>query len=183
LATVILPDDEALNLIRAIFGQSVPGANLHSLLLAREDTNGLGLPAPVTEVIALAPAYDNALPVDGFVADAIRRCAHQPGKPAPLLAALVMENVMVPKDVDDAAKALAAQLSRQGRLQEHPAALEITMLYAATADGRRFSGCQWLTGPRATQMEGPTVWARGTRGPQDRWPHAHLIRAAVGLRW
>jgi hypothetical protein len=182
---IILDDDAALSTIQAVFGHSEPGAEIHSLVLVRKGLTALGVPELVTSMDAIAPAYDNALDAERFIDASIRSAAADPTQPQPLLAVFVMEAVSISEDVlaDEVQENNARLLLAAGRLRQHSQAVELSRLYAAAADGRRWTGQHWLTGPQAGEIEGPTQWDRGTRGPLDGWIFGRVVRAAVGLRW
>jgi hypothetical protein len=50
------------------------------------------------------------------------------------------------------------RFQREERLREHPAATEITVVYAACHDGRRWGGVRHLTGPKAGQKEAVNMY-------------------------
>lgn len=144
----------------------------------------LGTPQLVTELCAIAPTYDNANTNARFTRQAIISAVAKQQQ-QPVLAVLTMEvfDVCLPPGTDEVAKNQARVLHARGRLGEHQAATEVTMLYAAAADGRRWTGTHHLTGPRAGEQDGPTSQLRGTRSREDDGPMARMIRAAVGLSW
>jgi hypothetical protein len=96
-----------------------------------------------------------------------------------LFAAMSQEAWLVPKDDWDEQ---AGRLLAQGRLFEHPKMVEVTLVYGAAADGRRWSGQRWLTGPKAGEFEntfeltGPVAQLEG-RGMVC----AAVLRRLVGL--
>lgn len=73
------------------------------------------------------------------------------------------------------------RLHRGDRLSEHPGAFEMTKVYAACSDGRRWNIDHVVSGPRAGTMEGMTARV-GPYGPDERGRRPQLIRYAVGLR-
>jgi hypothetical protein len=182
---IIIDDDEALNTVGVFFGQSEPGATLSHLILVREGRSKADLPEPQSYIYAIDACHDNARENEEFIAKTLYVAAHEPDVGPPLLAVFTMELIHVPDvDLDEVAENRARVLHHNGRLDEHPQAVEATRLYAAAADGRRWTGMHWLTGPRSGDIEGPTFWDRGSRGPMDTdWPFARMIRRTVGLLW
>lgn len=73
---------------------------------------------------------------------------------------------------------------REGRLSEHPDAVEQTLVYAACRDGRRWRGMRYLTGPKAGEtfavdfFVGREVQAEGFNSST-----APLVRRLVGLNF
>lgn len=61
-----------------------------------------------------------------------------------MFAALAFEMWMV-APMDE----LARRLHREHRMNEHPDVMELTGVYGACRDGRRWRGRHWLTGPKA----------------------------------
>lgn len=183
---ITLDDDYVLKTVAVLFGTSEPGAKLHHLVLVREERTALGLPEPRLYVYAIAPTFADARESERFTARTVLAASHDPEFPEPpLLAALTMEMVTVPEEVqqDEAVANRARVLHAAGHLDDHPLAVEVTRLYAAAPDGRRWTGMHWLTGPQAGEVDGPTLRARGTRTEMDGWPFAKLIRHSVGLLW
>jgi hypothetical protein len=48
---------------------------------------------------------------------------------------------------------MAHQLQHEGWLSEHPHAAEVSVVYAAARDGRRWRSRRWLTGERAGTVD------------------------------
>lgn len=92
-----------------------------------------------------------------------------------LWAGLSKELVTV-QNMDDHARRLLAE----SRLEEHPRAVEVTVVYAACRDGRRWRGRRWLTGPQAGQSE-DAVMLIGPPDLQEQAGQPTLVRRLVGL--
>ncbi len=95
-----------------------------------------------------------------------------------LFAGLSQEVWLVPpEDWDEQAFRLRAQ----GRLGEHPKMVEVTMVYAAAADGRRWSGRRWLTGAQAGKVEAYVLEGEPTPLEGMGLVCAPVLRRLVGL--
>ncbi len=169
-----------------MFGKSEPGAVMHWLIVVREGRGPLGQPEPKTDVYAIAPVFDNASDSEKFIASTVYGAAHDPKAVGPVvLAVFTMELTHVTMDdgADEVSDNRARVLQASGHLEQHAKAVEVTRLYAAAADGRRWTGMHWLTGSRAGQIDGPTCHGPGSRADLDSWSFARMIRATVGLPW
>lgn len=182
----MIPDDVIEKYLSTLFGNSEPGAVIHSLLVVAADPadhTALGFPDPEKlqgTFYAIAP--DETVDADQFVSQAITAAAVQAQKDATVIhfAGLAMEAYTVADDGCEVTENLARRLTADRKLSEHPAAVEVTMLYAACRDGRRWGGEHYLTGPKAGTKSGPQVWV-GPLAPQERGSRKRLIRAVVGL--
>lgn len=77
---------------------------------------------------------------------------------------------------------LAEQLHREHRLSEHPDADEVTAVYGACRDGRRWYGQRWLTGPKAGPPENLEIHVGPIRrGEAPGMRNASLLLRMVGL--
>lgn len=178
-----LPDDLVTRYLGQLFGHSTPGDGLHHLLTAMADpteANAFGLPDPdklAVFIYAIAPD-GSAAEVESLIAKTVAMSvieADQQGKVIHF-AGLAVECHQVPAGV--ARKDVARRLQDDGKLQEHPDAFEVTRLYAACRDGRRWTGQHFLTGPKADTIVGPTLRVGGL-ADDERGPHSRLVRAAV----
>jgi hypothetical protein len=184
LALVLIVDDaEVLRIISTVFGCSEPGAQVHQLVLVRETRHPvLGTPQPVIGLHGILPTFDNAIANEQFVVTAIANALDE--NPNPVLAVFTMEMFGIAGPVlDEVAENRARVLHAEGHLGRHEDAIEFTWLYAAHADGRRWTGEHHLTGAEAGTVEGPTCLPRGERAQSDGRPVARQIRAGVGLLW
>ena len=178
-----IPEETITRVINQML-TSTPGDALHQICLVaapRTAIGPLGLADPEqlqTTVYAIV-VDDSVNPVE-FITDTIGRAAlacHDAGQVA-LFAALSQEVWMV-KGMDE----LGTRLHRERRLHEHPNAQEVTMVYAACRDGRRWRAKRFLTGPEVE----PTTDVRLLLGPPR--PHEAFdapwgrpLRALVGQR-
>lgn len=180
-------DDEIASYLDTLFGHSTPGQIAHQMLIAFTEPgnhqNALGMLDPAQlklEMAAIAP--DASVDTDQFIAKSILTGVTE----------LWLENNVIHfvgvtvealhvglEGLDEAAKAEVRRLQAEGRLFEHPAAAEVTRLYAASRDGRRWVGRHNLTGPKAGTIDGPTE-LRGELYPfKERGVWQSVIRAAV----
>jgi hypothetical protein len=174
------------SLIGTYFGRSQPGDELHHLVLARPGRNALGLPdltRPQIAVYALAPA-NPAEPPEQFIGRSVLAAVAQELNQGPLWGAvLTLEQHHVHALGDEVAENRARRMAHDQQLEQHPDAVEATVLYAACADARRWHGNHWLTGPRAGTIDGPHLLSRGPDPERDGGSLARVIRHAVGIRW
>lgn len=184
----MIPDDVIENYLSNLFGRSEPGQVIHHLLFATAepaDHTALGLPDPgklKVAIYAIAPTGD--VDADRFVSQTIMAAiaeAHR-NKTAVHFAGLAMEAHAVKDDGTEVTGNLARRLVADRKLQEHPGAVEVTRLYAACRDGRRWTGEHILTGPKAGTISGPRLRV-GALAPQESGPQQRLVRAAVDLRF
>jgi hypothetical protein len=182
----VIPQDQIGTYLDALFGRSSPGQALHHALIAAagpDDMTPLGAVDPDklhTSFVTLAPVGAD-INAETFVEQNLRRAlteTRRAGRQA-VFVGLAMELVMVAADGNPVTEDLARLLTDDRRLHEHPAAHEITHLFAACRDGRRWTGEHYVTGPRAGTIIGPTEHVGPT--PFDRGRRERLILAAVGL--
>lgn len=178
----MIPDETVGRWLGALFGSSSPGDALHQLLIAAAPRARTALGLPNLDDLKLsmyAIAPDKTVNTNKFIADVISQAMAEAAQNRAVIhfAGLAIEaHAAAPDDT-------TRDLIRKRRLQDHPQAYEVTVLYAAASDGRRWTGVHTLTGPNAGQVDGPTVIV----GPVT---HAELgthpicrplILAAVGL--
>ncbi|HCU49983.1 MAG TPA: hypothetical protein DGG94_09325 [Micromonosporaceae bacterium] len=182
----MIPDEVIEGYLGMLFGNSEPGQLLHHLLVATAapaDHTALGFPQTdklKVTIYAIAPTGD--VDAGQFVAKTIRTAIVEArrGETVPYFAGLAMEVHTVDDDGNEVTENLARRLGADRKLQDHPAAVEVTLLYAACRDGRRWVGEHLLTGDRAGTVVGPEMRV-GAIGPQESGTHQRLVRAAVGL--
>jgi hypothetical protein len=151
-----------------LLGHSSPGDTLHHLDISAAPRGPLGLD--------LNNLHNTVCAIDGLdemVAKTIMAMtveAHEAGRGI-YFAGLAMENYEAPRDAE-------AHRLRGGKLGEHPQAVEVTRLYAACADGRRWVGWHYLAGPQAGTKVGPLL-RTGMLAKDELGTHQGLIRAAV----
>lgn len=175
-----IPEEEINKHLEFLLTNSDPGDALGAMHIVTCPRTPLGQPdvdkrEASVFVMAFGPTDDGMTPEDYVIltvanADQRFRDANQ----IPLFAGLKQEMFSV-EPFDEQ----AADLIRAGKsIGEHPRAGELTVVYAAARDGRRWLGRRWLTGPQAGTTEGPAL----LKGPQD--PHeglGHMSRAVRKL--
>lgn len=182
-----IPDDVIIRYLDTLLGHSKPGQTIHHMLLAATEPGSrtaLGLPDPdrlKTTMFAIAPAGPEG--VDEFISRTILAgIAEMHQRQAVIhFAGLAMEGWVVRGDGDEVTENRARRLHADRRLHEHAAAVEETRLYAASRDGRRWTGRHVLTGPQAGTVTGPTLHSSKLAEPEPGAPPwAHFILLAVG---
>lgn len=79
-------------------------------------------------------------------------------------------------------RAEVERLQRAGELHTHPDAVEMTSVYAACKDGRRWQGVRYLTGPKAGQTAGVDMFVgRVCAGEGFNLSTSPLVRRLAGL--
>jgi hypothetical protein len=184
----VIPDEVIENYFSVLFGRSEPGQELHHMLISAAphgELNALGLPPRdklQVSMYAIAGDVESAAGAEEFVHTTIRAAytdLYQSGL-KPFFAGLAMEMVAVDVGGDEVTENLARRLAAEDKLEEHPAAVEVTLLYAACRDGRRWAGEHVLTGPRAGTVLGPTLLSEDVK-PEENRMRNRLIRRVVGL--
>lgn len=179
-----IPDDLIDTYLTGLFGRSEPGDVMHHLYVAAAEPsrNALGLVDPDKihgTIYAIAP--DETVDVNQFIAETIMGAKIEAHKNSRTIhfAGLAMEvhKAILPED-DEVAENLARRLHADRKLAEHPTAVEVTRLYAASRDGRRWIGEHYLTGATAGTIVGPDLRVGGLAN-DEREPLHRLIRALV----
>lgn len=177
-----VPDSDILGHLEWLLESSVPGSAMHHLVVVSAAGVGpLGVAGPDqlgADVYAIAPV--GPVDVEDFIERTIvSAAAEQAGQGRTMMfAALGKEHWSV-----QAPDVRARRLMAQGRLDEHPDAREVTSVYGACRDGRRWRSRRWLTGPKAGQSE-DVVMMVGRPDPGEGGPiggAAVLLRRMVGL--
>jgi len=157
----VISEDALTGYINTLFGHSEPGATLHHLLVAAAkpgDVDAFGVANCEVSMYAIAP--DDTVDTDQFVAKVIIAAGVDAYKAGCEIhfAGLAMELQKVDTSILDEVEAnRARRMQADGKLPEHPAAIEITRLYAVCRDGRRWVGDHYLTGPMAGTVLGPDI--------------------------
>lgn len=159
--------------------QGEPGQNTHHMFVVAYAGSGpLGLPAFKSTgctIVSDSPA------VDKVTAQSIAALAveHRGRGETIVFAGLALEQWTV----NSGDKALAQRLAARGRLQDHPDAVEVTVVYGACRDGRRWRGQRWLTGPKAGRSEDVELLVGEPTAAEDGGPirATPLLRALVGI--
>jgi hypothetical protein len=164
-----------------LLSQAEPGQVLHHLVVIRGARTPLGLPDPEkweAHGYAVAPVGDRD-PMD-LIVKTVQRATRDAHPDLISFMGLAVEGYGVHDDGDEVTENLARRLRADGRLQDHPKQVEVTKLYAACRDGRRWSAERIVTGPRAGEVIGPAIRTAGLAGDEVS-PEKRLIRAAVGM--
>lgn len=182
----VIPDDVIERYLSNLFGTSDPGAALHHMLTASAVSNAhtaLGLVDPgQLRMTFYGIAPDGNMDTDQFIAQMIMSAVTEARRNEAVIhfIGLARELYAIIDDENEVTQNLARRLKADRKLEEHPAAIEMTLLYAACSDGRRWTGEHFLTGPKAGTIAGPHLRV-GALAPQERGSLQRLIRTAVGL--
>lgn len=182
---MFLPEDMVVTQLNQLLESSDPGQELHHLHVVTSDgkPGPLGPPTPdqlETTVYAIMPVGPDVDP-DVFTQNVVVSAAIENIKKArlPVFAALSQEMWQIPRESwDEQAEKLA---SSGGSYGEHPAAIEVTVLYGACRDGRRWTGRRYLTGSRAGETEQIELLVGRPRPREGLVSPAPLIRKLVGM--
>lgn len=185
----MLSEERIKQQLDMLLKSSDPGDSLHHLHVVTSDgkPGPLGPPAESqleTTVYAIMPVGADVDP-ETFTANVVVRAAMENIEKGrmPVFAALSQEMVTVEAPAGHQGPDPVAEeiLARGGSLAEHPAAMEVTVLYAACRDGRRWKGRRYLTGARAGEIEEAELLVGRVRPRESVLSVAPLIRKLVGL--
>ena len=181
-----IPEEMIMQHLDLLLTSSQPGDEHHHLHLVAAPADAVGPLGLVDESKLVVSVYVMVPPPDaGDAQDFLYRAIKEAGRTQDvagaevLFAAMSQESWSVLSPTRDD---LADQLIKEGRLSEHPDAAELTTVYAACRDGRRWRSARWLTGPRAGTGPPPQLLT-GRASPHEA-RHvlgAHLVRELVGL--
>lgn len=164
--------------------QSEPGAELHhlSVLTTSADPGPLGVAGDVESwmfVIAASGGPEAAM--KAVAQTVVGATAEVRAKGLKTVFAVVSQEVWLvdAENFDD----LSRRLMAEGKLNTHPKAVEATFVYGACADGRRWRGFRYLTGPRAGQTRDVRLLV-GAVSDSEAGPvvAAPMVRRMVGLK-
>lgn len=181
-----LPEDTVTTYLNMLFGSSEPGDAIHHLLVAAlpiGEYTPLGLPDYAKlEVTFFAIAPVPPVDPEEFITRSIVAAISQHVLDEKIVhfMGLATELLEVVHSGSEISNDLAEKLHTERRLDEHPSVEEVTRLYAAARDGRRWWGRHILTGLTAG-VTGPVTLVGGLDADyESQHPQAKLIRAAVG---
>lgn len=175
MTTRVFTDEEIDAQLRFLLEHSEPGATIHHLVIVAVDDQG----EPHVTLYAIAPTEE--VNPEQFIIQTIALAVVKTMKDKVIyFAALAIEGHAVFFDGDETDNNLAQNLLAGHRLEEHPRSFEVTHLYAAALDGRRWTGHRHLTGPTAGQTDGPKVHT-DKLAVEEVSLFPRLIRKAVGL--
>lgn len=162
---------------------SDPGDQMHYLHVIAAPVGAvgpLGLPdESQLKSTVYAIAVDQSVSVQEFVGKVIMAAAVEAAQANTVVQfAALSQEMWTVSPMDE----LAQRLARQGRMHTHPRAAEVTLVYAAARDGRRWRGRRWLTGPKAGTTENIDLLV-GPPQPQESFgiTAAPLLRRLVGI--
>lgn len=190
-----IPEELIMSHLDSLLSSSEPGAeiqHLHTVAAPRGAVGPFGL---VDEskleacVYAIVPD-DTPAKTMAFVRQAIATAAiqHYKKKQDVLFAGLSHEFFMVEiplGKVDVEWDAEMTRLQREGKLHTHPDAVEMTTVYAACRDGRRWQSLRYLTGPKAGQTKAVDMFVGRIYHEEEGFtlPTSPLVRKLVGLNF
>lgn len=181
-----VPDEKIEGWLDHMLSQADPGDSTHTLVLAHAKPGALGVAELESTYAVLAYVPTEQFPtIERFITVAISKLAHEARADGPIyLAVLAVEGVRVNlTNAGEEVENRARRMQGDGQLMDHELAEEVTFLYAACADGRRWHGKRWYRGARAGKKDGPLMLQPWQRDRSDRWSSARLLRAVVGLPW
>lgn len=173
----MIEEDRIMRELDFLLTKSEPGATISHLHILAASIGPLGLPDPTDLKGTYFAIVPDSPDMEGFTGNVIVAASLEASKnhQAVLFAALSQE-VWAVAEMD----ALAYELRDQGKLETHPKAGEMTMVYAVCRDGRRWQARRWLTGPKAGQSEDVRLLV-GKPPPNEGFHCGRMLRAMVGL--
>lgn len=176
---MMIPDEDILRDVSWLLNQADPGDSLHHMFVTAAPANAFGLP-DLENTHRSVYAIDDDGSDPGFLTKVV--CAagidQYKNKRTVLYAAGALEMTFVDRseETDDG---LAAKLAAEHRLSEHPQAQEITVVYAACSDGRRWTGRRYVTGPKAGQIDDAVMLVGAPNDDSENWALPILLRRLV----
>lgn len=181
----MIPEDRIVKCLNFLLGQAEPGAAMHHLSVISCPQGAVGPlgtvdPEQLKQTfasIAYHPVPEETC--EQFVARSVMAVGIEQVRTGMtvVFAAISQEmcTVQSPR-VDE----LARRLMAQGRLSEHPDAVEATLVYGACRDGRRWQSRRWVTGPQAGKVEDAVMLVGPPTAREGSLPVAPLVRRLVG---
>lgn len=166
--------------LESLLSTSTAESSLHHLHIVSGPVGPLGMPDPEKlQVTIYAIAPDETVNAGRFICKTIAAAAVNSAQADHVIVfAGLSQEVWAVVDTDT--PELVQDLVRQGRLREHPDAIDVTMVYAACRDGRRWTGRRYLSGPRANTTDDVKLLV----GPPDHTEAsrpAKMVRSLVGM--
>lgn len=179
-----IPEDLIMRHLDLLLTSSEPGAILHHLVVVAAPivaaVGPLGLPDEAqlkTNIYAIAP--DKTVDVERFIAKVIMASAVEAADASTVILFAGLSQEVWTAPMDEQTRRL---INEHRQLSTHPEAAEVTVVYGASRDGRRWRGRRWLTGPKAGTTQNVDLLV----GQSD--PHegngvtcAPLVRRLVGI--
>jgi hypothetical protein len=163
------------------FGTSEPGAWISYLYVVTTEADKTD---PMICVGAIAPQSPNE--DAGLMESFIKQQKEEARKKNRLVSyvMMILETTILTVDVrsseDEKKIDDVGLLLQQHRLHEHKESCEVTLMYAACTDGRRWFGKHDLTGPTASQKLGPKLMT-GPLASEEKYSRFGFIRGIVGI--
>jgi hypothetical protein len=182
----MIPEEMIIQHLESLLSSSEPDASLHHLHIVAAGPDAVGPLGLVDEskleamICAIAP--DETVDVVEFISRTIVAMAIDlSSKDKTVLFAGLSQEVWVVESPHWEEEAV--RLHAAGKLHTHPNAVEVTIIYAACSDGRRWRGRRYLTGPKAGQTADVQLLAgQPAHNESQGVPVAPMIRKMVGIR-
>lgn len=154
--------------------------HLHVVAAPQSAAGPLGLPdTDRLEVAVYAIAPTKAVDPELFTAKTVAAAGREHrDKNMVVLFAAIAQSTWAVDPMDD----LGRRLMAEGRLFDHPRVADMSIVYAACRDGRRWRAAHWLSGPRAGTSEQVDLLVGAPQPGEGRLAAAKMIRAIVGLQ-
>lgn len=176
-----IPEEEITKQLNHLLTSSDPGdsyAHLHVVAApAAPATGEPDIDKRETSVYVLA--CDNTMdPREMYILAIAKAAVDHTERGFVVLFAAFKQELLSVDPFDDEARRL---ISTGGTLEDHPNVGELTAVYAAARDGRRWSATRWVTGPNAGDTEAFTT-ITGTPAPHEGFGiSCRAIRKIVGI--
>lgn len=172
----MLSEETIMRHLDRLLSSSEPGAELHHLYVVEAPMGAVGplrlLDEEKTHLSVYAILPTGNVDPERFTMQVVVAAAVEADKRDNVIVfAGLSQEVFAVEGMDD----LGRRLGAEHRLGEHPRAVEMTMVYAACRDGRRWTGVRWLTGERA----GTTGNVRTLVGGPDRREGSGMVAASA----
>lgn len=182
LIAVSIPEEMITQNLNYLLSSSDPGDEIHHLLVVacpKAAIGPLGLAdEKKLEMTVYAIVVDASVDPVEFAHKVIATAgvSHAERDLLPLFAGVSQKTFLV-ECVDESVERLHAER----RLAEHPDGVEVTTVYAACRDGRRWGGVRYLTGPKADNAASfQMLVGKLTEGEAESLT-ARLVRRLVGI--
>lgn len=160
-----IPEDMIIDSLNTLLSHSEPGDDMQYLHIISAPADaafgplGVADESQLEEVICgIVPDTPTPLQAPDHIRKAIAAmAAQQEADGKTVMFAAASHEVGAVDSLTNHDDDLAKQLQREGRLHKHPNAAELTIVYAACRDGRRWRGSRYLTGPRASETIEPNM--------------------------
>lgn len=180
----MISEDRIMKHLDFHLSQSDPGDMLHHLSILRAASDAVGplgtLDDEKVNTHFWAIAAQGPGTAEDLIATAIKGALYEAIREHEMivLAVLSQEMWVVPEKDADYERIMAENSS----LGNHPKAFEVTAMYAACADGRRWRGRRYLTGGKAgTTEDVELIVGQPQRGESRAISAEGLIRRMVGM--